>query len=166
MCIRDRCWITKAIIRLAGRRSHPLSKRLTVRGTRYEWVKKAEVNSGKRAGVPTELADRLKALERKNRELRQANEDPAQGVGIFYPRGARLPVQAMTAFIDEHRDAYGVEPICRVLPIVPSTYHERVAQRRDPRRLCLRVQRDDALKPEVRCVFDGNFSGNPGRFRL
>ena len=39
-----------------------------------EWVKKAEVNSGKRAGVPTELADRLKALERENRELRQANE--------------------------------------------------------------------------------------------
>ena len=90
------CWITKAIIRLAGRRSHPLSKRLTVRGTRYEWVKKAEVNSGKRAGVPTELADRLKALERKNRELRQANEDPAQGVGIFYPRRARLPVQAVS----------------------------------------------------------------------
>ena len=39
-----------------------------------EWVKKAEVNSSKRAGVPTELTDRLKALERENRELRQANE--------------------------------------------------------------------------------------------
>ena len=37
-------------------------------------MKKAEVNSGTRAGVPTDLADRLKALERKNRELRQANE--------------------------------------------------------------------------------------------
>ena len=37
-------------------------------------MKKAEVNSGKRAGVPTELADKLKALERENRELRQANE--------------------------------------------------------------------------------------------
>jgi transposase len=37
-------------------------------------VKKAEVNSGRRAGVPTELADRLKALECENRELRQANE--------------------------------------------------------------------------------------------
>ena len=42
--------------------------------TLLEWVKKAEVNSGKRAGVPPELADRLKALERENRELRQANE--------------------------------------------------------------------------------------------
>ena len=42
--------------------------------TLFEWMKKAEVNSGKRAGVPTEMADRLKALERENRELRQANE--------------------------------------------------------------------------------------------
>ena len=42
--------------------------------TLYEWVRKVEVDSGKRAGVPTEMADRLKALERENRELRQANE--------------------------------------------------------------------------------------------
>lgn len=42
--------------------------------TLNEWVKKAEVDIGKRAGVPTDLADRLKALERENRELRQANE--------------------------------------------------------------------------------------------
>ena len=42
--------------------------------TLNEWVKKVEVDSGKRAGVPTEMADRLKSLERENRELRQANE--------------------------------------------------------------------------------------------
>jgi transposase-like protein len=39
-----------------------------------EWVKKAEVDSGERSGVPSDVADRLKALERENRELRQANE--------------------------------------------------------------------------------------------
>ena len=39
-----------------------------------EWVKKAEVDSGTRAGLPTEVAEKLKALERENRELRQANE--------------------------------------------------------------------------------------------
>lgn len=59
----------------------------------------------------------------------------------------------MTAFIDEHREEYGVEPICRVLPIAPSTYHERVAQRRDPSRMWARAQRDQALKPEVLRVF-------------
>ena len=39
-----------------------------------EWVKKVEVDSGKRAGIPTEMAEKLRALERENRELRQANE--------------------------------------------------------------------------------------------
>jgi transposase len=42
--------------------------------TLLEWVKRAEVDSGQRAGVPTEMAEKLKALERENRELRQANE--------------------------------------------------------------------------------------------
>jgi transposase-like protein len=42
--------------------------------TLNEWVKKAEVDSGQRAGVPTEMAEKMKALERENRELRQANE--------------------------------------------------------------------------------------------
>jgi hypothetical protein len=42
--------------------------------TLHEWVKKAEVDSGTRAGVPSDVADRMKALERENRELRQANE--------------------------------------------------------------------------------------------
>jgi transposase-like protein len=42
--------------------------------TLNDWVKKAEVNSGRRAGVPSEMAERMKALERENRELRQATE--------------------------------------------------------------------------------------------
>ena len=63
----------------------------------------------------------------------------------------------MTAFIDEHREAYGVEPICRVLPIAPSTYHERAAQRQDPARLSVRARRDAALKPEIVRVFAENF---------
>ncbi|WP_148650883.1 MULTISPECIES: IS3 family transposase [Sphingopyxis] len=125
--------------------------------TLHEWVKKVEVDSGKRAGVPTEMADRLKSLERENRELRQANEILRKASAYFCPGGARPPVQAMTAFIDEHREVYGVEPICRVLPIAPSTYHERVAQRRDPERLSDRARRDRDLKPEVVRVFAENF---------
>jgi transposase-like protein len=42
--------------------------------TLHDWVKKAEIDSGQRAGVPSEMAEKLKALERENRELRQANE--------------------------------------------------------------------------------------------
>ena len=63
----------------------------------------------------------------------------------------------MTGFIDEHREIYGVEPICRVLPIAPSTYHERVARRRDPARQSARASRDQALKPEIMRVFTENF---------
>ena len=64
----------------------------------------------------------------------------------------------MIAFIDDHRDAYGVEPICRVLPIAPSTYHEHVAQRQDPTRLSARARQDLSLKPEIARVFAGNFA--------
>ena len=64
----------------------------------------------------------------------------------------------MIAFIDDHRDAHGVEPICKVLPIAPSTYHDHAAKRRDPGRLSKRAKRDEALKPAIRRIFDGNFS--------
>ena len=63
----------------------------------------------------------------------------------------------MKAFIDAHRDAYGVEPICRVLPIAPSTYHEHAARQADPSRLPARAKRDAVLKVEVRRVFNENF---------
>ena len=63
----------------------------------------------------------------------------------------------MIAFIDDHRQAYGVEPICKVLPIAPSTYHAHVARRADPSRLPDRVRRDAHLKVEIRRVFEENF---------
>jgi putative transposase len=63
----------------------------------------------------------------------------------------------MITFIDDNRGSRGVEPICSVLPIAPSTYHKHVAQRRDPTRLSARAQRDAALKPEVARVFAENF---------
>ena len=99
--------------------------------TLLEWVKKAEVDSGKRAGVPTDMAEKLKALERENRELRQANEILRKASAYFAQAELDRRVEAMIAFIDDHREAYGVEPICKVLPIAPSTYHAHVAQRID-----------------------------------
>ena len=122
--------------------------------TLNEWVKRFERDSGVRAGVPSEVAERLKALERENRDLRQV---PAQSERLFCPGGARPPVQAMIAFIDDHREAHGVEPICKVLQIAPSTYYDHVARRRDPARLSARAKRDMALKVEVRRVFEENF---------
>jgi hypothetical protein len=56
----------------------------------------------------------------------------------------------MIAFIDDRREAYGVEPICRVLPIAPSTYHAHVARRADPAKGSARVRRDARLRVEIR----------------
>ena len=63
----------------------------------------------------------------------------------------------MIAFIDDHRADHGVEPICSVLPIAPSTYYLDGAKQRDPSRLSARARRDMALKPEIRRVFKDNF---------
>ena len=63
----------------------------------------------------------------------------------------------MIAFIDDHQGVHGVEPICEVLPIAPSTYHAHAAQRADPTRRSARAQRDAALMPLIERVFDENF---------
>jgi putative transposase len=63
----------------------------------------------------------------------------------------------MIAFIDDHRSAYGVEPICRVLKIAPSSYHAHNARRRRPDTAPPRIQRDAALRGDIRRVFDENF---------
>jgi transposase InsO family protein len=63
----------------------------------------------------------------------------------------------MIAFIDDHRRAYGVEPICRVLPIAPSTYYVHVAKRADPTKRSAREQCDTALQADIRRVWDANF---------
>jgi putative transposase len=63
----------------------------------------------------------------------------------------------MIAFIDEHRSVYRVEPICRVLPIAPSTYHAHAARRADPKTLSPRAKRDEILKAQIQRVFEENF---------
>lgn len=63
----------------------------------------------------------------------------------------------MIAFIDDHRQAYGVEPICKVLPIAPSTYHAHAARRADPGKLPARTRSDVALMAETRRVHEANF---------
>ena len=63
----------------------------------------------------------------------------------------------MVRLIDDHRDAYGVEPICTVLPIAPSTYHRHRAGQLDPRRRSARAHRDDALRPEIQRVYNAHY---------
>ena len=63
----------------------------------------------------------------------------------------------MKTFIDEHRDAHGVEPICKVLPIAPSTYYAHAARRADPDKQSTRAKSDASLMIEIRRVFVENF---------
>jgi len=63
----------------------------------------------------------------------------------------------MIAFIDAHREAYGVESICAQLPIAPSTYYEHKARERDPTRVPSRVLRDGELKVDIHRVYRENF---------
>ena len=60
----------------------------------------------------------------------------------------------MVAFIDAHREAYGVEPICAMLPIAPSTYHLHKRCVADPSRRSMRAQRDDVVRNEIQRVWN------------
>ncbi|UEM07116.1 IS3 family transposase (plasmid) [Skermanella rosea] len=125
----------------------------TLRG----WVRQAERDQGKRPGPTTDEQERIKALEREVRELRQANEILRKASAYFCPGGARPPVQEMIAFIDEQRAVHGVEPICKVLPIAPSTYHAHAALRTDPSKAPARWRSDAELSVAIRRIWDGNF---------
>jgi putative transposase len=64
----------------------------------------------------------------------------------------------MIAFIDDHRASHGVEPICKVLPIAPSTYRAHAAAQRDPEKSSARAKRDALLRDKIQRVFDENFA--------
>jgi putative transposase len=66
-------------------------------------------------------------------------------------------MEAMIRFVDAYRDDHGVEPICRVLAIAPSTYHAHVHRRTNPEAASTRVRRDIVLSGEVQRVFNENF---------
>jgi transposase InsO family protein len=69
----------------------------------------------------------------------------------------------MVRYIDEHKDRFGVEPICKQLPIAPSTYYEMKAREADPMRLPARARRDAELKPQIERVWRENFSAYGAR---
>jgi putative transposase len=122
-----------------------------------QWVRRAETDAGQRPGLTTDERARLNELERENRNLRRAN-DPQGSVG-FFRGGARPPVASIVALIDAHRDAFGVEPICRVLcehgcQVAPNTYY--CHKKRPP---SARSVRDEYLRGEIARVWAENMDG-------
>ncbi|MDV4246854.1 IS3 family transposase [Acinetobacter baumannii] len=67
--------------------------------------------------------EKMKQMEREIKELKRANEILRKAAGFFRPGGARPPTQIMVDFIHNNKDLYGVDAICRILPIAASTYY-------------------------------------------
>ncbi|MGH8895417.1 MAG: IS3 family transposase [Actinomycetes bacterium] len=109
------------------------------------WVKQAEIDDGVKPGVTSAEAARIKELEQEVRELRRANAILKSASG-FLRGGARPPAEVMVDYIDRHRDEFGVEPICKVLQVAPSTYY--AARRRSPSARAVR----DAVMMQVLMV--------------
>lgn len=106
--------------------------------------------------MATEMSEKMKALERENRELKHANEILRKKICIFCSGGARPSVQDMIAFIEENSNI-GVKPICKHLPIAPSTFYDHMAKWANPELLSDRAKRDIALKPEIERVWEKNY---------
>ena len=123
-------------------RSHRVARQLGygVESVRA-WVRQADIDEGLKGGTTTEDAERIKELEQENRELRRANEI-LRKASAFFAGGARPPTSVMVAFIDEHRDELGVEPICKALQVAPSTYY--AAKSRQPSATGAARRRPDA----------------------
>ncbi|WP_265941681.1 IS3 family transposase [Dechloromonas sp. A34] len=124
--------------------------------TLLTWVRQHERDAGQREGPTTADQKRVKELEREVKELRKANEILKLASAFFGPGGARPPIQVLRSFVDEHRAAFGVEPICRQLQIAPSGYRRHVARRRNPEQRSQRVRRDEVLVPEIKRVWQAN----------
>ena len=82
--------------------------------------------------------------------------DPQAGQRAFRPGGTRPPSAVLNKFVDQRRQAYGVESICEVLKIALSGYWRHAAHQRGPQLRCTRAQRDDNLVPHMERVWHAN----------
>ncbi|EHY2698523.1 TPA: IS3 family transposase [Escherichia coli] len=121
------------------------------------WVRQHERDTGGGdGGLTTAERQRLKELERENRELRRSNDILRQASAYFGEGGVRPPLEKMMPLLDKLREQYGVGPLCSELHIAPSTYYHCQQQRHHPDKRSARAQRDNWLKKEIQRVYDEN----------
>ncbi|EOZ4627653.1 IS3 family transposase [Escherichia coli] len=121
------------------------------------WVRQHERDTGGGdGGLTTAERQRLKELERENRELRRSNDILRQASAYFGEGGVRPPLEKVMPLLDKLRKLYGVGPVCSELHIAPSTYYHCQQQRHHPDKSSARAQRDDWLKKEIQRVYDEN----------
>ncbi|MGV0771750.1 IS3 family transposase [Mycobacterium syngnathidarum] len=127
--------------------------------TLLTWVRRDQIDSGTRPGVTSDMAEELRKLRAENRELKHAI-DILKSASNFLRGGARPPQSVILDYIGTHKQAYGVEPICRVLTehgvkIAPSTYYDACSRRSQP---STRQVRDTELKVEIAWVYRENYA--------
>ncbi|MBB9646394.1 IS3 family transposase [Escherichia coli] len=121
------------------------------------WVRQHERDTGGGdGGLTSAERQRLKELERENRELRRSNNILRQASAYFGEGGVRPPLEKMMPLLDKLREQYGVGPVCSELHIAPSTYYHCQQQRHHPDKRSARAQHDDWLKREIQRVYDEN----------
>ncbi|MFB0895759.1 IS3 family transposase [Escherichia coli] len=121
------------------------------------WVRQHERDTGGGdGGLTTAERQRLKELERENRELRRSNDILRQASAYFGEGGVRPPLEKIMPLLDKLREQYGGGPLCSELHIAPSTYYHCQQQRHHPDKRSARAQRDDWLKKEIQRVYDEN----------
>ncbi|HEA6972817.1 TPA: IS3 family transposase, partial [Escherichia coli] len=121
------------------------------------WIRQHERDTGGGdGGLTTAERQRLKELERENRELRRSNDILRQASAYFGEGGVRPPLEKIMPLLDKLREQYGVGPVCSELHIAPSTYYHCQQQRHHPDKRSARAQRDDWLKREIQRVYDEN----------
>ncbi|HAV6906018.1 TPA: IS3 family transposase, partial [Escherichia coli] len=121
------------------------------------WVRQHERDTGGGdGGLTTAERQRLKELERENRELRRSNDILRQASAYFAKAEFDRLWKKLMPLQDKLREQYGVGPLCSELHIAPSTYYHCQQQRHHPDKRSARAQRDDWLKKEIQRVYDEN----------
>ncbi|QGG86017.1 IS3 family transposase [Escherichia coli O157:H7] len=119
------------------------------------WVRQHERDTGGGdGGLTSAERQRLKELERENRELRRSNDILRQASAYFAKAEFDRLWKKLMPLLDKLREQYGVGPVCSELHIAPSTYYHCQQQRHHPDKRSARAQHDDWLKREIQCVYD------------
>ncbi|EER9342672.1 IS3 family transposase [Escherichia coli] len=121
------------------------------------WVRQHERDTGGGdGGLTSAERQRLKELERENRELRRSNDILRQVSAYFAKAEFDRLWKKLMPLLDKLREQYGVGPLCSELHIAPSTYYHCQQQRHHPDKRSARAQRDNWLKKEIQRVYDEN----------
>ncbi|QJZ88289.1 IS3 family transposase [Escherichia coli O157:H7] len=121
------------------------------------WVRQHERDTGGGdGGLTSAERQRLKELERENRELRRSNDILRQASAYFAKAEFDRLWKKLMPLLDKLREQYGVGPVCSELHIAPSTYYHCQQQRHHPDKRSAHAQHDDWLKKEIQRVYDEN----------